>query len=149
MNGSRWFCVVLIAVLLSGCGSDDERGIKDSRKEFMLELKRSLDDSGIPYTVDDEGYIRYSRKYEDDVKEIKKNIDEKRTSEAGVKFEDKDSAEYFRSLLDGRGITYRTETRKDGEWTYWYPESEEQREELEMKVVSRALDKQAERHEGK
>ena len=115
----------------------------------MLELQRSLDDSGIPYTVDDEGYIRYSRKYEDDVKKIKKGIDEKRMSEAAVKFENRGSTEYFRSLLDERGIKYRTETREDGEWTYWHPEGEEQREELEMKVVSRALDKQAERYKSK
>lgn len=146
---NRYFWLVLVVALLSGCGSGDERGIKDSRKEFMSELQQSLDDKGIPYTVDDEGYIKFSSEYEDDVKKIKDSIDARRLSEVGTKYEDKSSTDYFRQLLGERGIQYRTETRKDGEWTYWHPESKEQQDELEMKVVSHALDEQAERSESK
>jgi hypothetical protein len=134
--------VVALAMPLFGCGSNSEQGIKDSREDFMIELKKSLTENDIPFTVDDEGYIRYSREDKEAVEEIKRQVDQRQSSEIGSKFENESSTNYFRRLLDERGISYRTVSREDGEWTYWNPESKEQQEELEMKVVTHAFEYQ-------
>lgn len=99
-------------------------------------LKESLDNEGIPYTVADDGFIMYSGKYRDDVERIKKSLEEKRFKEVGIQFEDEATTKYFRTLLDERGIKYRTVPEKDGEWTYWLPENEQQLDELYQKAIS-------------
>ena len=38
-------------------GSSDEQGIKDSREDFMVELKKALIENNIPFRVDDDGYV--------------------------------------------------------------------------------------------
>lgn len=130
------FLVIVLSILFSGCNSNDLKGIKDSRAGVMKELQAALIDNNIPFETDDKGYIRYSSKYENDVERIMNQIDKNIAREVGTKFESKDSTEYFRSLLDDQGITFRTETRGDSEWTYWRPESKNQQNEIEMKVVS-------------
>lgn len=134
--------VVALAMPLFGCGSNSEQGIKDSREDFMIELKKSLTVNDIPFTVGDEGYIRYSREDKEAVEKIKRQVDQRKSSEIGSKFENESSTNYFRSLLDERGISYRTVSREDGEWTYWNPDNKEQQEELEMKVVTHAFEHQ-------
>jgi len=134
--------VVVLTMSLFGCGSSTEQGIKDSREDFMVEFKKALTENDIPFTVDDEGYVRYSRENKETVEEIKRQVDQRRSSEIGSKFEDELSTKYFRKLLDEKGISYRVVSREDGEWTYWNPESKEQQEELEMKVVTHAFEQQ-------
>ena len=137
--GPRAFLIIVLSILSFGCNSNDLKGIKDSRAEFMKELKIALNEHDIPYEINDEGYIMYSGEYEDDVERIKNQVDKDAASEVGLKFEDEDSTEYFRGLLSELGIPFRTETRKDGEWTYWKPESKKQQNEIEMKVVSHSF----------
>lgn len=129
---------LIFAVNLSlfGCGSSNEQGIRDSREEFMMEFQKALTENGIPFKTDDEGYIRYSREHKEAVEKIKNQVDKSMASEVGSKFEDEMATGYFRKLLDERGISYRTETREDGEWTFWHPKSKDQQTEIEMKVVS-------------
>lgn len=136
-----WLPVVL-TLSLFGCNSNNEQGIKDSREDFMIEFKKALAENNIPFTVDDEGYVRYSKEYKEAVEQIKRQVDQRRMSEVGSKFEDEPSTQYFRKLLDERGISYRTESREDGEWTYWNPVSKQQQEEIEMKVVAHAFEQQ-------
>lgn len=134
----RFFgCLVILSFLLaSGCGSDSERGIKDDRQSFMTELRGRLADNNIPFRVDEEGYVRYPKKYESAVKRITVDIDTKLASEVGTRFEDDIATTYFRKLLDNKGINYRTEIREDGKWTFWYPESDQQQKQIEMEVIS-------------
>ena len=113
----------------------------------MAELRGALTENNIPFRTDDEGYIRYPKEYKEAVQKIKDNIDKSRTSEVGSKFDDEMSTAYFRKLLDERKITYRTETRDDGEWTFWRPENREQEQEIEMKVVTHAFERQKQHSE--
>ena len=129
--------LLLSALFTIGCAPNDERGIKDSREEVMMQLKKSLSDNGIPYKVSDDGHVIYNKKYEEKISQIMKDLDKHRLSEIGSKFEDAEGIAYFRSLLDEKGIQYR----KDGDWTYWRPENEQQQNELEMKVVRHSLEK--------
>jgi len=139
------YLLVLVAALLFGCGSGSEQGIKDSREDFMVELKKALTESNIPFTVDDEGYVRYSKEYKGAVERIKRHIDERRATEVGSRFEDELSTRYLRKLLDEKGIRYRAVSREDGELTYWNPESKQQQEEIEMEVVRHAFEQQKKR----
>ncbi len=136
--------VVVLTMFLFGCSSNSEQGIKDSREDFMIEFKKALTENDIPFTIDDEGYVRYSKADKEAIEQIKRQIDQHRASEVGSKFEDKLSTEYFRGLLEDKGISYRTISREDGEWTYWNPESKQQQEEIEMKVVTHAFEQQKE-----
>lgn len=137
-----------LAMSLLGCGSNDEQGIRDSRDQFMVEFQEALTKNDIPFKTDDEGYIRYSSEYKEAVERIKGQVDRSMASEVGSKFEDKISTEYFRKLLDEKGIGYRTETQEDGEWTYWHPESKDQEKEIEMKVVTHAFQQRKGSSEG-
>lgn len=131
-----------LSISLFGCDSNNEQGIRDSREDFMIEFKKALTDNEIPFTVDDEGYVRYSKEYKEAVERIKRHVDERRAAEVGSKFEDELSTQYFRKLLDEKGIRYRAVSREDGEWTYWNPESKQQQEEIEMEVVVHAFEQQ-------
>lgn|GEM_PF-5893278 len=111
----------------------------------MIGFKKALTDNNIPFTVDDEGYVRYSKDNKEAVEQIKRQVDQRRATEIGSKFNDALSTNYFRKLLDENGIRYRTESRDDGEWTYWNPASKEQQEELEMKVITHAFEHQKQR----
>lgn len=131
-----------VAVLLFGCSSNGEQGIKDSREDFMIEFKKALTENSIPFTVDDGGYVRYSKKHKEAVERVRRQVDERRVAEIGSKFDDELPTQYFRKLLDEKGIRYRTVSRGDGEWTYWNPKSKQQQEEIEMKVVTQAFEQQ-------
>ena len=136
-------CLVLVLTMpLFGCGSNNEQGIKDSRADFMIELQEALTENDIPFRVDDEGYVKYSSEHKEAVERIKRQIDQRRTGEVGSKYEDELSTKYFRRLLDEKEISYRTASRDDGEWTYWNPESKQQQEDIEMKVVAHAFERQ-------
>jgi hypothetical protein len=134
-------CLIVVLIMpLFGCDSNNEQGIKDSREDFMIEFKKALTENGIPFTVDDEGYVRHSKEDKKALEEIKHQVDQRRSGEISSKFEDELSTKYFRNLLDEKGISYRTASREDGEWTYWNPENKKQQEELEMKVVTHAFE---------
>jgi len=139
-------CLVVVLIMpLFGCGSNDKQGIKDSREDFMIELQEALTENNIPFAVDDEGHVRYSKAHKEAVEKIKHQVDKRRTDEVGSKFEDELSTKYFRSLLDEKGISYRTVSQGDGEWTYWNPENKQKQEEIEMKVVAHAFERQREK----
>ena len=88
--------LVLVTALLFGCNSSDEQGIKDDREAFMVELRKALTENDIPFAIDDEGYVRYSKEHKEAVEQIKRQIDERRVAEVGSKFEDELSTRYFR-----------------------------------------------------
>ena len=84
----------------------------------------------------------FPSEHKEAVEQIKRQVDQRRAGEVGSKFEDELSTKYFRRLLDEKGISYRTVSRDDGEWTYWNPESKQQQEKIEMKVVAHAFERQ-------
>lgn len=128
-------CAILASFILFGCDDGDKMGYRTSNEAFMLELEKSLAENEIPFELEADDYIMYSREYNDAVETIIRNIDQRRAKLTGNKFDDERSTEYFRKLLSERGIDYRTETRADGEWTFWYPENNDQRDEIEVSVV--------------
>ena len=134
--------IFVLTMPLSGCGSSNEQGIKDSREDFMVELKKALTENNIPFRVADDGYVMYSKEHKEAVEQIKRQVNNRRSAEVGHKYEDELSTPYLRKLLDENGIRYRAVSRGDGEWTYWNPESKQQQEEIEMKVVTHAFEQQ-------
>ncbi|MDZ4261245.1 MAG: hypothetical protein U1B30_02810 [Pseudomonadota bacterium] len=127
---------IVTVMLLVGCTSSNEQGIKDERKGFMSALEKSLTENNIPFRVDGEGHIRYSIQYGDAVEKIISSIDYNVTHSIGTSFEHKESTEYFRGLLKKRDIEYRAEVINGQDWTYWVPENKTQADELELMAIT-------------
>jgi hypothetical protein len=137
---------VLLGLLTNGgCTDNGDGGFNSSRTEFMSEVKAALTKSGVPFQEAKDGTIRYQGKYREAVTRIRDEVEKKISGGLAVKYKDKESREYLIGLLSSRGMKYRVETREDGEWIRWYPQSETQAEEIGMKVVQHNFDLQHEK----
>jgi len=125
-----------------GCTFEGERGFKSSEVKFMEELQSALGREGIPFYRDADGFIRYEGKYEEAVTRIRQEVERDLSGGVAVKYDDKESRDYLKSLLSARGMKYRVESQDDGEWIRWYPESDTQKEEIQMAVVQHHFDRQ-------
>jgi len=101
----------------------------------MGELKKELKEKKIPFEVDNEGFIRYSSKYESDVESTIKSVDHYLHGGIATKYDEEVSNRYLRELLAKKGMKYRVEKRADGVWTRWYPENDKQRKAISNEVV--------------
>jgi hypothetical protein len=147
MNRNARSIIVAILVLLAngGCTDTGERGFKSSQPDFMNELKVALTKSGVPFREDKDGFIRYQSKYEEAVSRVRDNVEKEISGGVVVRYEDNESRDYLKSLLSSQEMKYRVEAREDGEWIRWYPQSEAQQKEIEMKVVQHNFDLQREK----
>ena len=146
MTKTPWapFFACLSLLLWVGCADQGERGFRSSDPEFMTELKAALEASGIRFVEDPDGFIRYQSEDEAAVRRIRAEVDGAIRGGVAVRFEDEASREYLKQLLKEKDMQYRVETRENGEWIRWYPESEAQREEIEMRVAERDFDAMSE-----
>jgi hypothetical protein len=129
---------------LSACGSRDEIGFKDSRTEYMAEYKKVLSKQGIPFYMSPDGHIMYPSEHAENVEKIKKEVSNYMSSEVGTKYDNELSTNYLRKVLKDRSIPFRIETKNGEDWTFWRPESDSQRKEIETKVINYYFDKQQE-----
>lgn len=139
---------IALSMLLSagGCAeTEGDRGFKDGRPDFMREMRAALMKSGIPFEIDQDGFIRYPGKHEEAVKRIQRQVAEEISGGVIVRYADKESREYLKSLLSSRSMKFTVEVHEDGELIRWYPQSKEQMEEIEMRVVRHNFDLQQER----
>jgi hypothetical protein len=134
--------VVLVMTTSFGCALEGERGFKSSETQFMEELEAALGREGIPFRRDADGFIRYEGKHQEAVERIRSEVERNLSGGIAVKYEDKESRNYLKSLLSSRGMKYRVESRNDGEWIRWYPTSDSQKEEIQMMVVQHNFDMQ-------
>ena len=111
----------------------------------MTELKATLEASGIRFVEDPDGFIRYRSENEAAVRRTRAEVDRAIRGGVAVRFEDEASRECLKHLLTDKGMKYRVEMRENGECIRWYPESEAQREEIEMRVVERHFDAMSEK----
>src|SRR5216684_966066 len=96
----RLAAVTLLILLGTGtCTGGGEYGFRDSRPEFMQELKAALPESTIPFRQDAEGFIRYQSKYEEAVNRIRDRVEKEISGGVALKFADKESRDYLKSLL--------------------------------------------------
>lgn len=136
----RKVTAVVAAVLgVAGCFGEGENGFKDSRPEFMQEVKTALATSNIPFRVDAEGFIRYSSRHEAAITRIQDRLEKEMSGGISLKLEDQESRDYMKGLLASMGMRYWVQPRSDGEYILWHPESEKQKEEVMLKVVEHSV----------
>ena len=137
------YLIFILSMILYGCTPANEEGFKPS-KNFMKDFQSALVKNNIPFRIDDTGYIRYPEEYKEEVEKAKNEVYKELISEIGAMYKDKMVTDYFRTLLDKNGISYRTDyltdARMRGDWTYWRPESKDQEREIETKVNMYSLE---------
>jgi len=124
-----------IVLSISGCPAGGETGFKSTDQELMKELRAALKDANIQFREDEDGIIRYSWEDSATADKIREKLDKELHSGVSVKYDDQEAMQYLRELLTSMKMKYRIEIRADGEWTRWYPQNEDQRKEIPMKVV--------------
>ncbi len=136
MNKGTLTLVLILSSLIIGCNISvsDERGFKTSNTEYMNNLMLLLDKRGIQYQYSG-GYIRYKKKDEAEFKDAQERL----YSVKGAKFEEEEVRNYYRNLLDEESIDYIIPQKDNGTWTLWWPDSENQQREIELKTVEYAF----------
>lgn len=137
--------LLAIMFLFSACESRDEVGFKDSRAEYMAEYQKEFSGHGIPFHISSEGHIIYPSEYAEDVEKIKKEVSDYMSSEVGTKYDNELFATYLRKIHKDRDIPFRVETKNGEDQTFWRPESDIQRKEIETEVIDYYFDKQQEK----
>jgi len=131
--------VFALALAVASCFGEGENGFKDSRPEFMQEMKTALAASNIPFRVDDQGFIRHSSKHDSAVKQIQDRLEKEMSGGISLRFEDQESRDYLKSLLASMGMKYWVQPRSDGEYILWHPQSKKQEEEVMLKVAEHSV----------
>ena len=133
----RWLATLSITLLLVACTSEDVQGFRSSDKQYMEELVFLLQKAGVPYQEYQDGSIRYKSTDEDAVRKIRERI----TNAVSVRYEEEEAREYLKSLLSEGNREFREELKDGQVWIRWYPETEGQEKEIEMKVVQYVFDR--------
>ena len=137
--------VVVLVLLSAGCPREGENAFKDSRPEFMQEMKAALAKADIPFREDKDGFIRYPHSHERAVNELRASLNKELQSGVAWKLDDEDARGYLTSLLASMGLKYRVERQDDADWIRWYPANEGQVREVGQKLAeylsTRALKK--------
>ena len=126
--------------VLSGCPTEGESGFKSTDQELMRELRVALEEAKVSFREDEEGFLRYRPEDVATAKKIRENLEKELHSGIVVKYDDAETTQYLRDMLTSMGMKYRIEKKTDGEWTRWYPQTEEQRKSIPMKVVEHVFE---------
>jgi len=114
-----------------------ERGFKSSETELMQELKRALEGAGVPFREDPDGFIRYPDEYQGSFLKIRAAVEAEIMGGVAMRVDDRRLRDIMVELLSELGLKHRFETRKDGEWIRWYPESLQQQAAMDLKLAER------------
>jgi hypothetical protein len=124
-----------------GCTAENEpeNGFLDSRPEFMEEVALRLEAADIPFRTDAEGYVRYGPRHEPQVRRIRQQIESDMSGGIAWKIDEAASREYLATLLASMGRRSWVQPREDGVWVLWHPRSEQEKLEVQMKLVKHAF----------
>ncbi len=126
--------------VLSGCPTEGESGFKSTDQELMRELRVALQEARISFREDEEGFLRYRSEDVAAAKKIRENLEKELHSGVVVTYDDAETTQYLRSMLTSIRMKYRIEKKTDGEWTRWYPQTEEQRKSIPMRVIEHVFE---------
>lgn len=127
--------VLCMTVVLAGCSGEEENSFKSNRPEFDAALRKELAAANIPFREDASGFVLYSSRHETAVREIKDRIDKELSSGIAWHVDDEEAREYLKGVLASMGMKYSIQPRADGIWVQWNPASEEQKLQVQMKLV--------------
>jgi hypothetical protein len=112
-----------------------ENALKDSRPEFMQELKARLTDSNIRYREDAEGFIRFPSEHAAAVDGIKQRIEGEMSSGIAWLVDGPAERDYLSTLLTSMGRKHWVQPRAEGDWVLWHPLSETEKREVQLKLA--------------
>jgi hypothetical protein len=139
--------LVAIALGLLGCSPHDgfDRAYGSSNPEQMSDLRLLLSKHGIPYRDTDprSGMERFAYRSADEsrVALLRRKLDR----QTSVKFKEPEAREYLQRLLTEMNHDFIVSEKPDGIWIKWFPESEQQDQNVSMQVVQYMFDLQAKR----
>jgi len=131
----------ILLVSLTSCSSPEfDNGICSSEKIYMHFLVSHLEKSGIKYSDEKNGCIKYRSSDEKQVEEIDKQLKNMLSHYVSGKYKERKVRKYIKILLRSKNMEFYEETRPDGIWISWFPKNEEQRKRIQMQVVQFVFD---------
>ena len=129
-----------ITLLLLACSAEYNNGFNASDKEYMQIFLTHIKKSGIAFQVDQDGMLRYNSKDENTVSDIHKLIKLRQSKKTSVKYDDPVAGQYFKSILDKKDIQYIEQIKDGNIWITWYPDNENQKNEIQVQVIQYMFD---------
>ena len=129
--------LVFLLLVLSGCSDASDAQLKykfnDSKANELLikELKRE----GIRYSLDDDGWIRYSIKDQNEVDRIVKKVTKEYfVPETSISYTNPDIANLFIKKLKEEGIKYELREQDDRLWVIWNKDDDESVRKIKKEI---------------
>lgn len=133
----------LIILLLASCGAEYDKGFKSTNEIYMQMFLKHVKDSGIAHQEDSHGMLRYKEKDEGKIQEIKTLIEDRLSNKSSLIYKEVEARDYFKKILDSRGMEYTESINNNEIWITWYPKNSEQKETIQMQVVQYMIDLKA------
>jgi hypothetical protein len=146
---ARTLCAALALGLLSCSPAGEfDKGLRSTNLERVGDFRTLMTKHGIPHrnTAPENGMEGFFYRSADEPR-----IDllrEKLDRQTSVKYEEPEARAYLQRLLTEMSHDFIVTDKSDGTWIKWFPESENQQNEIEMKVVEYIFELKAEQAAG-
>lgn len=128
-------CVAFLTLQACVPAGGHDRNVMSTDAEYIADLRALLAKQGVPHenTADKAGMegIAYSSSDEPQVVAAR----DRHKRRIAVKHHEAEAREYLVTLLSNMGHHFVVMEKPDGVWIKWFPESEEQRKEVDAKVL--------------
>jgi hypothetical protein len=139
---ARSIFLILVTGIFFGCSSqgDFDQTLRSSDIEEISDLRLLMTKYSVPYrnTVPENGMEGFSYRSVDEPRMT--SLRQKLNRQTWVTYEEQEAREYMQKLLTEMNYDFLISEKSDGIWIKWFPESEQQSEEIRMKVVQRVFD---------
>lgn len=132
--------MIILFCILAGCGPTDT-GFLSSDETEMEFFYREFELREIPHSIGIDGMVSFGIEYEDDFHRIQEVANRTLSHSESILYKDENVRDYFVQQLKNDGVFYTEESRDDGTWISWYPNSESESEEMRIRVFEFELDK--------
>ena len=111
-----------------------EGGFRSTDKQYTKYLYKELNKLNFSYTVDSEGFIRYSKTDEPDFKKAQNMVNHILYEGTSNKPHDESDKQLLIDTLKKNKLEHYLIEQEDGIWVKWYPESDEHRQKLIIQI---------------
>jgi hypothetical protein len=124
--------MAIVVCALTGCEfqRDNHITIHTSNKVGTKNLSALLTRRGVEHSIY-EGVINYHEKFDVEVGEARDRL----SSHASAKHDSPVARDFFRAMLQSKNVEYIPDAKDSDQWTIWWPDSQEQKESIEMKNI--------------
>jgi hypothetical protein len=136
----RAFWLVILTAGVASClpAPEFDRALHSTDSERIQDLRALMTRHGIPYRDTERGGLSWRSKDEAQVANLRNQLD-KSTS---VKYNDPEARKHLVKLLADAKQDYIVKERPDGTWIMWFPKSNAEADELQMKVAQHLFETQ-------